>query len=79
MDFCEIDTGDFYKNLSRNSKFGSNKTKYQALCMKTHTHFIVPGDINSRTNAFLCNTKYFYIGDVAQQHTESTDACSLQQ
>jgi hypothetical protein len=38
--------------------------EYQALHMKTHLHFIVHGDINSHTNAFLCNTKYLYIGDM---------------
>jgi hypothetical protein len=40
------------------------RQKYQALHMKMHIHFIVSGDINSHTNAFLCNTKYFYIGDM---------------
>jgi len=40
------------------------RQKYQALRKKTYIHFIVSGDTNSHINAFLCNTKYFYIGDM---------------
>ena len=40
------------------------RQKYQAFHMKTHIYFIVPGDINTPKNSFLCNTQYFYIGEM---------------